>query len=292
MLGLAKSAVSQNLKRLEADLGLQLAVRSTRRLSLTPAGERYYQKCRDIQRLAEQARHEMEHFGAAVAGPLTLTAPHALVPTLVAPALAALRRQHPGLCPNIIAEDQRLDLIADGIDLAITVGGLPDSNLRARRIGTLHDILCLSPDLTRDAPAPQTPGFADWVQSLPYIAHKREAAEITHHLPVNHDPANSEMRTMTFTPALRGNTIEAVAAFARSGLGLAQLPDLAISDDLEAGRLVSLCGSEVQAPKPIYALHPYGAEPPRSLTTAIDILTRILQDKRATLPSLHMPPGV
>lgn len=265
-LNLAKSAVSQNLKRLEEQLGVKLATRTTRRLSLTPAGERYYQRCKALLAMSQQAATEMELFGAAPSGPIVLTAPHALIGPLIAPAMAQIKQKFPDLSPQVIADDARLDLIAEGIDLSIAVGALPDSSLRARRIGALRDILCAAPDVMAEAPAPEHPDFATWASTAPYVAHTREAAEVTHILPaINGAPPLS----LRFSPSFRANTIDSIASFARAGLGVALLPDLSAADDLRSGRLVPVCGTRLPEPTPIYAVHAYDRLVPKSVEASI-----------------------
>ncbi len=263
-LGLAKSAVSQNLKRLEGQLGVKLVVRTTRRMSVTPAGKRYYQRCKDILALSRQAETEMEAFGAAPTGPITITAPHALVTPVIAPALASVTRRFHMLEPVVIAEDRRLDLVAEGIDVAISVGPLADSSLRARRIGTLRDVVCGAPAVFADAPAQDDPTFADWLGSLPYIAHMREPAEVRYALPAPHGN-----RTVVFQRRVKSNTIEAMCALAREGSGVALLPDIAVRDDLKTGRLIALSEIAGHEPSPIFAVHPYDTLPPKSVTETI-----------------------
>ena len=277
-LDVAKSAVSQNLKRLERQLGVKLAARTTRRLSLTPAGEHYYRRCREILILSEQAKTEMETYGRVPSGPFTITAPHALVAPIIAPAMVDMKRRFPGLEPSVIAEDKRLDLVAEGIDLSISVGYLPHSSLRARRIGALRDILCAAPELMADAPATDDPAFADWAQALPYIAHMREASTVEHSLPLGGGDADGEgeMR-LTFQSTFRCNTLEAMAAFARKGLGVALLPDIGIVDDLRAERLIPLCGALAPDPTPIFAVHAYDALPPKSVQETIHAVGRALR---------------
>ncbi|WP_299483693.1 LysR family transcriptional regulator [uncultured Roseibium sp.] len=268
-LSLAKSAVSQNLKRLEEELGVQLARRTTRRLTLTPAGERYYQRCKDVLTLSKQAATEMETFGAKPSGPMTITAPHALIAPLIAPAMASLARQYPDLRPTLIADDTRLDLVADQIDLSVSVGKLSDSTLRARRIGELRDVLCAAPSLLANAPSRGDPAFADWIRSMSYIAHTREPSVIEHKIPAS---TLSKEARLDFDPVFRGNTIEAIAALTRQGLGISLLPDISISDELSSGRLICLCDEVLPDPTPVYAVHPYDAMVPKSVAAAIDAL--------------------
>jgi len=271
-LGLAKSAVSQNLKRLEQQLGVKLAVRTTRHLSLTPAGKRYYEKCKTLIALAKLAKTEMETFGATPSGPITITAPHALIAPVIAPAMAKVTARFPDLAPRVIADDKRLDLIAEGIDVSITVGKLPDSSLRSRRVGSLRDILCVAPALMADAPASDDPAFEDWVQSVPYVAHVREPASVEHHIPRLDGRKPARLR---FQPGFRSNTIEAIAAFAREGLGVALLPDIAVLQDLKAGHLMHLCGSLKPETTSVHALHAYDTLPPKSVHETIDAIQAV-----------------
>ncbi len=273
-LDLAKSAVSQNLKRLEEGLGVKLATRTTRSFTLTPAGRRYYDRCKEIVVLAKKAETEMEDFGLTPAGEITITAPHAFIAPVIAPAMQQIIAQFPKLKPSIIAEDKCLNLVSEGIDLSITVGSLPDSSLKARRIGTLTDILCASPALLNQPPRVKPTDTRVWVQSLPYIAHTREANQVRHQMSHNQ---SKEHYTINFEPCFFSNTVEAQTTFARSGLGVALLPKVAISHDLKEGRLIEVLPEYSLKSKPIYAVHAYGNHPPKSVLLVIEMIERELK---------------
>lgn len=265
-LNLVKSAVSQNLKRLERQLGVKLANRTTRKLTLTPAGACYYRRCKDMLVLSQRATTEMESFGASPSGPITITAPHAMIAPVIAPAMAQLVGTFPHLRPAVIADDRRLDLIDGGIDVSITVGTLADSSLKARKIGALRDILCASPMLIPADRGDTTSGPLSEIQALPYISHAREYGAVEHHLT---NPVTGTSLKLHFRPTFHGNTIEALAAFAREGLGVALLPDLAIRDDLERGTLVEVFPDHELEEKPIYAVHAYDTLAPKSVLEVI-----------------------
>ncbi|WP_298938526.1 LysR family transcriptional regulator [uncultured Ruegeria sp.] len=275
-LGLAKSAVSQSLKKLEAQLGIKLAVRTTRHLSLTPAGERYYRRCKDVLALAKQAATEMEAYGAIPSGPIKITAPHVLIAPIIAPAMAKVMHQFPELEPTVIADDARLDLIAEGIDVAIAVGVLRDSNLRARKIGSLRDILCVAPSLMAHAPPSDTPEFAKWVQGLPYIAHLREPSAVIHSIPTKD---HTKPVTLKFNPSFCCNTLDAIAACTREGLGVAFLPDIRVAQEIEDGSLVRLCEQLLPDPTPIHAVHTYDTLVPRSVKEVIEAVRAALSGR-------------
>ncbi len=265
-LGMAKSTISQNLRTLEEVLNVKLLHRTTRRLTLTPAGDRYYHRCKEILSLAETAALEIQDLDAAPSGPLVLTAPHAMVAQVIAPALASLTRRYPGLVPNLLAEDRRLDIIENGIDIAISVGNLPDSTYQAQCVGFLTDILCASPDLIARYEALRLKTIKPSDTDLPYIAHNRENSHILHLL--RHLDNRAEL-SLKFQPSIFANTIEAVAALARQGHGIALLPDFVIADDLAQGRLLQLNSAYTFEPKPIYAVHGYGRMPPKAISEFI-----------------------
>jgi len=272
-LSLAKSAVSQNLKRLEEQLSVKLANRTTRKLTLTPAGERYYARCKEVLALSQKASTEMEAFGATPSGPITITAPHAMMAPVVAPALAQVVQKYPLLRPTVIADDQRLDLVAGGIDLSISVGALADSSLKARKVGALRDILCASPDLLRDTPTDGLSGL----QMLPYISHIREPRLVEHKL---QNRTTRKPLKVFFQPTFHCNTVESLVAFAREGLGVALLPDLAIRKEIESGDLVEVFPDHVLEEKPVYAVHAYENLTPKSVMEVIGAVQEKLLKNR------------
>lgn len=266
-LNLAKSAVSHNLKRLEAQLGVKLATRTTRKFNLTPAGERYYARCKEILILSQMASTEMEDFGATPSGPIIITAPHAMIAPVIAPAMKKVMSKFSLLRPTVIADDKRLDLVAGGIDLSITVGPLPDSSLKAQKVGTLRDVLCVCPKLLNSLQGAADTHILEAIQSLPYIAHAREDHVVEHTLLQEHTEKTLRVR---FRPTFFSNAIDAMVSFAREGLGVALLPDLAVIDELEKGTLVKVFPDYAVDKEPIYAVHAYDTLPPRSVREIID----------------------
>lgn len=266
VLNTAKSGVSQTLIRLERQLGVKLAYRTTRKLTLTPAGDQFYRRCKEIVALSNMAKAEMEGFGVEPSGPITITAPHVLIEPIIVPALVTLKDRLPKVEPSIIAEDRRLDPVEHGIDLAIRVGDLEDSNLISSRIGTWHEILCASPDILKPSHSDDVFDSVPMIEALPYIAHFREPN------PVFHTLVNSDTRTrlrVTFTPKLFGNTVKALAEMARQGLGVALLPEFVIVDDLKNGSLTRVLPHYFLDEKAISAIHAYGDMPPASVVEII-----------------------
>ena len=144
-LNLSKSVVSQHLKSLEQALGVQLLNRTTRRQVLTPAGRDFYQQCTRVQNISQQAWDDARQAQQQAVGSVSISAPHALIEQVVAPAIGALVAEHGRISPRLNADDQRVNLIGDDIDLAIRVGRMPSSDYMQRKLGQFREVLCASP---------------------------------------------------------------------------------------------------------------------------------------------------
>jgi len=133
-LDLSKSVVSQHLKSLETELGIILLKRTTRRQALTSAGKHFYKSCKELNQVANHAWLEAQETLTVPQGHIRITAPNALMETLVTPVIGKLLQQYPKLELELISNDHHLDLLSAGIDLAIRVGASRESMLKQRRV--------------------------------------------------------------------------------------------------------------------------------------------------------------
>jgi len=254
-LELSKSVVSQHLKNLETELGVMLLKRTTRRQQLTEVGQQFYQRCRELNRIAEDAWAEAQSHNQALAGRIRLTAPEALMAPLIAPLIGQLVTRYPALQPELIASDKQLDLMQQHIDLAIRVGSSASSQLRQRRIGQFRDVLCVAPQLLeKDA------------ETLPYVANTWQGNRIEHRL-LN---AGGEEIHLSYRPASRANSLQLCRTLLESGAGVGILPDFIFQQSQQQGRLVELLPGYQLAPVPVYALHSFAGNPPRSVELLIE----------------------
>jgi DNA-binding transcriptional LysR family regulator len=166
-LGLAKTMVSTHMQRLESEVGANLLVRTTRKLNLTQQGRTFYEASRQLLRSAEDALAEVASDAGPLRGTLRVSAPVDYGARFVAPALAELACQHPELDVELLCCDHRVDLIADGIDVAIRLGHLADSNYRAIKIGEFEKWVVASPALIESHGKPNEPAS---LASIPYEA--------------------------------------------------------------------------------------------------------------------------
>lgn len=135
-LGLPKSTVSRRLRGLEDRLGARLVNRTTRRLALTEAGTLYYEHSKRIATDLEEAESAVHHLEGSPRGVLRVTAPYSLGTAMLAPILHQFRERYPDVRLDIVLTNELLDLVADEIDVALRIGNLPDSTLRARPLAT------------------------------------------------------------------------------------------------------------------------------------------------------------
>ena len=170
-LGMSPSAVSQTIRALEAHGGVALLHRSTRKLALTEAGERYYPHCQRMLEAARAAAQSLQQARDAPTGELRVSAPVGFA-LHVAPALAPLLAEAPQLRLRLLVDDAMIDLIDARIDVAIRIGRLADSTWIARRLCDFDTVLCASPEYLARAGTPITP------QQLPahqWLAFGRES---------------------------------------------------------------------------------------------------------------------
>ena len=273
-LGMSKSSVSQYLKTLERDLGVTLIARTTRRQSLTPVGQRYYQRCLELLHIAEQAHSEINNYRSQPSGKLRITIPHIAVRDKIGSVLAALVARYPAIEPSLIIDDRRLDLIENSIDVSISIGHLTDSNYRVRRIGGLLDVLCVSRSFLNAKNLKFTANIdSEAIVEWPYIASVWQGNSISH----DFYNANNKIETLHFKASMLANTADAVRVMVCQGLGMAYLPSLFIEREIASGELVKIDAAVAGEKKPIYAVHSHGSFVPTSVRFFIDEFKLALQ---------------
>ena len=156
-LKIAKSAVSRRLKELETRLGVQLMTRTTRKLTLTDTGETLYNRFVVLLADWEESESAASDAQAALAGSIRVAAPLSFGVAHLGPAIIDFMREHPLVDFDIDFGDRKVDLIAEGMDLAIRIGDLPDSSLIARKIATMSMVAAASPTYLKEHGEPQTP---------------------------------------------------------------------------------------------------------------------------------------
>ncbi|HCH52720.1 MAG TPA: LysR family transcriptional regulator [Aeromonas sp.] len=246
-LGMTPSAVSQHIGQLESLLGLTLLHRSTRRLSLTEAGEVVWQGCQSLQQTLNQTELRLSEVRDSLLGEVRITAPVGMAGQPLALALSPLLQAHPGLCIQIIADDEKRDLIAERIDVALRVGTLPDSTLVARKLGQTRMLLCAAPAYLARKGTPRTP--AD------LATHDWLCGDMLGSGLLLLDERGGEHR-VRFKPRVLCNNVLPLRQFALAGHGISLQPEGEVGEDLAQGRLLAMLPGFRVPPMEIHAITP------------------------------------
>lgn len=230
-LGIAPSVASKHVAKLEKHLGARLLQRSTRKLSLTEAGQAYYEHCARIVEELEQSRAAVASLQAEPSGRLRVTCINSFAGWVVAPMLPAFFERYPKIDLEIVTSDRMVDLAEEGFDLALRITGSPSPNLVARRIVPIRFLVVGTPDYFARHGTPTKP--EDLAQHnclgfpLSMVDHVWRFTRAGEETAVRVDGSLS----INNVDALRYNTL--------AGLGVALLPSYAVGKYLRDGRLVA-----------------------------------------------------
>lgn len=232
-LGMTKSRVSQHVRQLETGVGVALMQRTTRSMSLTEAGQLYYETASRILREAEHMYSQLQNIKRAPAGVLRVTAPLDFATCTLIPLATEFMRRYPRVGVELVAGDEILDLVAQRLDLAIRVGWLEDSSQHATTLGRVEQFACASPAYLAQTRAPETPADLadlDWV-SLMALSNPRRWTFRDEH---------GGEQTVQMRGRVAVNHTAALRAFLLAGAGVSVMPEYHVKDDLRAGRLVQV----------------------------------------------------
>jgi len=262
-LGMTKAMVSQHLLRLESELGVTLIVRSTRRMALTEAGAAFHADCVQLLEQAEAAFERVGDQRGTPAGTLRLTTSTDYGAAVIAPALAVFHRLHPQLQIDLVINDQINDLIAERFDLAIRIGWLRDSSLRAARLGSFRQLLVASPAYLAEHGVPRRP---EDVAMHGWIAMSALATPLRWTFTRGRTRRRVRMRQV-----MQANNAAAIRALVLAGAGMSVLPDYLAQDDIQAGRLQVVLAQYQLLEGGIHAVYP-DPQPPAKVRAFIDFM--------------------
>ena len=268
-LGLAKSAVSKQISLLEKEVGVRLLNRSTRKLSLTEAGEIYYRHCEQIVNRADIAINELRQYQNQPTGTLRVSSPISFGSALLIPVIKELRSLYPLLKIDLRLSDQILDMVDEGIDLAIRVGELKDSNLIAKKLCDTPVIVFASAEYLARYGTPKTPAELSEHQWI--------------HLSILSSPivgaftkkSNQAIQAQPkISSTLKINSVDAVIDAAVQGLGIAAMVKTTVFNQLNSGKLIPILEDYELAPRGIYALYPHKEHLPPKVRIFMDFLEK------------------
>ena len=272
-LGISSSGVGKAVARLEERLGVRLFHRSTRSMALTEDGEIFLARCRDILRGIEDAEAELAASRHGPRGRLRVSLP--LVGMLLMPTLTRFAKSYPMIALDLDFTDRLVDVIHEGFDVVVRTGEAHDSLLMNRMLGSFGHRLV---------------GTADYFRSRGILAAPEDVARhacLRHRLPGTDKlapwPFSRDGRPVPVDvpQTLVAGAIEPLVYLAEQGMGLAYLPDYAVSDAIDAGRLVSALDAHVRHADVIRALWPASHYPAPKVRAFVDYLAKNLLPPRA-----------
>ena len=262
-LNVSKSVVSHQIATLEAELGAAVLVRTTRKLRLTPCGERLYAHCQRILGEAEAAIVEISAHNETPTGTLTVTAPQDFGMSRVTGAVARFKERFPDVSVDLLYDDRKLDFIEHQIDLSIQVGWLADSSAKARRIGSFEEMLVCSPErlAAEDLTHPSD------LRRVPWVANQALASPLKWKF-----SSGKAKSVVTLSAAVSANGTQSTHACVLAGIGASVLPDYQVAEDLASGRLVRLLPEWKLRQGGIHLVFPPGQHRPAKVTEFVNTL--------------------
>jgi len=266
--GVARSVVTRQIAALETHLGVKLMARSTRRLALTSAGAAYLEKCRVILNLVEAAEADVAEERLTPRGNIRISLPLSFGLKRLAPLLLDFSQRHPDVSLDMDYSDRRINLIEEGIDLAIRITRRLEPGDVARKIGTGRMLLVAAPDYLARHGRPQHP------------------AELAHHGCLGYTNAgstipwqfliNGQLEGFPVRSRINANNGEVLTEAAAQGLGITLQPDFIVASFLAAGRVEAIL-AEFPAPElGIYAMLPSNRHVPHRVRVLMDTLAAAL----------------
>lgn len=269
-MGISRAMASKHIQALETRLGVRLFNRTTRTTRLTEAGERYFLQLDLVLAELQTVETRLGEEAAAVRGTLTVAAPPAYGAGHVAPVIADFMGRYPDVRVRLILVDRSVDLVEDGIDIAITLRQTDDAGHASRRLSACRSIVCAADGYLARKGHPQQPEDLNRHNCLIYA----EAATQLH--------AEWQFRRAEtlFNVRVAGNFASnvgnALRNLAIAGCGIVRLPDYIVGKDLANGALREILSDFAPAPRPIYALCPHREHLPRKVSTFLEFATAAL----------------
>ncbi|MRW83489.1 LysR family transcriptional regulator [Pseudoduganella sp. FT26W] len=260
---LSASMAGKYLGSLEAELGVRLIQRSTRSLSITDAGRAYYARCKRILEEFEEANQEASESAATLRGLLRIAAPVSFGALHMGEVVARFLADHPQVTAEVLLDDHYTDLHTAGIDVAIRIGRLADSELVARRLAPCRMVFCAAPSYIRQHGAPRTP--AD-LRAAPRLAFRGAVTA------GDWSVTDADQRVHTIAGPLRAqaNNMQLLLSMAVAGLGVAYGPTFAFGPAIAQGGLVQLLPDCVAEELTVQAIYPSARYLPSKVRSFVD----------------------
>ncbi len=264
-MNMSTSAVSRQIADLETHLTTRLLNRTTRRISLTESGQAYFERALHLLADLEETEAVVSSSTVNPRGTIRLTCSTSFGVPHLAPAIGAFQSRYPDVRFDISASNRFVDLVEEGLDLAIRIGDLGNPNLIARRIGSMRLVACASPDYLKRNGTPKHPDDLAHHNCFTY-----EYAPVKNQWTFQ-DRKKSEIK-VRIDGSVHANNGEMLTAIAEAGVGIALEPDFIVNSLLASGALVEILKNFRPAPYNIYAVYASRRHLSAKVRTFVDFL--------------------
>jgi DNA-binding transcriptional LysR family regulator len=265
--GLSLSSVSRHLTMLEERIGTRLVVRTTRMLALTEAGRAYYEKSKRLLAEIDEMEASLTADATTPIGRLNVCGPRLFGRVFMLPILTKFLVQYPKVSLDVMMLDGQVNLVEEGIDLAVRIGQLEDSNLIVRKLGSLRWVVSASPTYLKERGVPER--LSDLANHDCLIYSQQRMSSEWQMLDEEGEP------TRVVVPIrMRSNTLDGVVAAAVEGAGLVYAPAWSVAEHVAAGRLQVVLREHELPPRPINAVLTHN----RLLASKVRILLEFFVD--------------
>lgn len=269
--GRSKALLSKYVTDLENHLGVRLMNRTTRKLSLTEAGEAYYREAQGILQQLDDLDATIAEQTTRPRGLLRISAPRNFGETTLAPAIFAFLSDNQEVSIDLALEDRRVDLVAEGLDMALRIAAMPDSSLIARKIADTYLIVCASPALVKRTGMPDGP---EALRNLPCVIDTNLDGQANWRF-----TEDDRLVSVHVEGRVKVNSPMAALEAARAGLGFAAIPSYLAEPQIEAGELVRIFPDRPPESLALQAVYPHRRHLPAKVRGLIDHLTAWFADR-------------
>jgi DNA-binding transcriptional LysR family regulator len=266
-LGLSPSGVTRLIAALEDRLGARLLQRTTRSVTLTDAGARYLERARRILADVEEAEIAAEGERARPSGRLVVSAPVGFGRLHVSPVMNAYLKRHREVSADLRLEDRMVNLVEEGVDLAVRIGHLADSSLVARHVGDMRRIVVASPGYLKSRGEPKRPQDISAHDTIQFGANSASTDW-------RFVDSGSEIR-LNYAPRLSTNSADAGIQYAEAGGGLTRVLAYQAAEAIKRSRLKIVLAKFEPPPLPIHIVYPTSRLLSSKVRTFIDLVVEI-----------------
>jgi DNA-binding transcriptional LysR family regulator len=279
-LGLSKAAISKNINELEDYLQSPLINRTTRKMHITENGQLYYNHVRSILDDLSSADLSIIESSHRLSGLLRISVPMSVGIAVINSAICDFKKSYPKITIELKMSDQYIDLVEQGIDVAIRGGGeLKNSNLKSRKLESVSRVLCASPGYLKNAPALTTPENLAAHSCLLYSLSASptnwlfRCDDEVKIIDVDSTASNSDTNSNSSSGGYTVDNGIALKQAAIADLGIMLIPELLVSAELASGELIHLLPEWKPDNHALYAVYPYHRETSPKVRTFIDFLS-------------------